>query len=422
MRNTFIPKFLGGSIYTAKTTFCLIIGYIGYYFCRNNLAAAFPMLSKTFSFTNAQLSLIAFYSELAYALGKIANGPLIDKFGGKYFFLIGMIGTIIFNLIFTMGDNLYFFIIIWCIVRYFFSMGWISLIQICSKLYKTKNYGASMSIISISFQLGGILATLFSGFLISQGINWKGLFIYPSIILFATFLLCTFFLNKKSENNCKNNIKIQHLSIIKILFLRKSFIYLINYSVFATFLRSVFIVWTPKMFVDLGVNISGAVFDSSGFLFLGTLSILFLGFYTDKVAHKKNRSTIAGYMLLGLFACLIFIWYLIAYKANPSLLFYPVSLCGFFLLGPFSMAGGVMSLDIGKKKFVSTCTGCVDGIGTLGGAFAVYAAGIIADIYGWSTVIIMLGSITLLAILSSFLLSMALNEEQKSNKKTKTIN
>lgn len=65
-----------------STFLVMLIGYMGYYLCRGNLAAAFPLLSETFGYTNSQLGLLAFYSELAYAAGKFINGPLGDKVGG----------------------------------------------------------------------------------------------------------------------------------------------------------------------------------------------------------------------------------------------------------------------------------------------------------------------------------------------------
>ena len=95
--------------------FVCLIGYVGYYLCRQNLSAAFPLLSEVFGFSNSELGLIAFYSELAYAGGKLINGPLADKLGGKRLFLIGMVGAIICNVVFVLGSSLGYFIIVWCV-------------------------------------------------------------------------------------------------------------------------------------------------------------------------------------------------------------------------------------------------------------------------------------------------------------------
>ena len=83
-----------------STFLVMLIGYIGYYLCRANLSAAFPLLSDRFGYTNSELGLLAFYSELAYATGKFINGPLGDKVGGRPIFLLGMAGAVVFNLLF----------------------------------------------------------------------------------------------------------------------------------------------------------------------------------------------------------------------------------------------------------------------------------------------------------------------------------
>ena len=54
----------------------MLFGYVGYYLCRQNISAAFPLLNKEFGFSNTQLGQLALLSEIAYATGKFINGPL----------------------------------------------------------------------------------------------------------------------------------------------------------------------------------------------------------------------------------------------------------------------------------------------------------------------------------------------------------
>ena len=68
-----------------STFWVCLVGYVGYYLCRGNLSAAFPLLEQEFGYSNTQLGLIASLSEIAYATGKFINGPLADKVGGAAF-------------------------------------------------------------------------------------------------------------------------------------------------------------------------------------------------------------------------------------------------------------------------------------------------------------------------------------------------
>lgn len=166
-----------------------LLGYIGYYLCRKNLSAAFPLLEEAFSFSNSELGLIAFYSELAYAAGKFINGPLADRIGGKKIFLLGMAGAIACNFAFAAGSNLTYFIVVWCVCRYFLSMGWGGLVKIIGHWYEPERNGTIMGVISLNFQFGGVIATLFAALLVGQGVGWQGVFIYPPIVLSVIFIL-----------------------------------------------------------------------------------------------------------------------------------------------------------------------------------------------------------------------------------------
>ena len=87
----------------------VLIGYIGYYLCRGNLSAALPLLSQEFHFSNTELGIILTFSELAYAGGKLINGPLADRLGGKFVFLMGMLGAVFFNIVFTFFSSIFMF-------------------------------------------------------------------------------------------------------------------------------------------------------------------------------------------------------------------------------------------------------------------------------------------------------------------------
>ena len=52
-----------------STFWVMLLGYVGYYLCRANLPAAFPLLEQEFGYSNTQLGLIASLSEIAYAVG-----------------------------------------------------------------------------------------------------------------------------------------------------------------------------------------------------------------------------------------------------------------------------------------------------------------------------------------------------------------
>ena len=166
-----------------STFFVVLVGYIGYYLCRGNLSAALPLLSRTFGYSNTQLSFILSISELAYAAGKLINGPLADRVGGKNIFICGMVGALLANLLFSQLEGLIGFTIVWCFCRYFLSMGWGGLIKVIGAWFPQEKNGTIMGFVSINFQMGGGVALLYSGFILSLGYSWQALFIIPALTL-----------------------------------------------------------------------------------------------------------------------------------------------------------------------------------------------------------------------------------------------
>jgi len=409
-----------------STFFVCLFGYVGYYLCRKNLSAAFPLLSEAFNFSNSDLGLIALYSEIAYALGKFINGGLGDKIGGKKIFLIGMLGAIVCNFAFAAGSSLNYFIITWCLCRYFLSMGWGGLIKMIGHWYEPERNGTVMGLISLNFQFGGVVATLFAGLLVGMGLGWQSIFIYPPMILSLIFVWSlmaakdsptdlikdTNFGRGNSEKKAiisqesyGDSYKNKPIEIISFLLKIGIFRQLLVYSFFTTFLRSIFFFWTPKLLVDIGMGTSNAILKSALFPLLGCIGTILLGWYTDTKVKNGDRAQAMWIMLTGLIISLVVVSILITSGADKNLIVVMLGLCGFFLLGPYSMSSGCLTLDIAGPNAAGSATGIIDGLGYLGGALAVWGAGKLSDILGWGQVFLALAFFAFIATASAYFMS-----------------
>lgn len=404
-----------------STFLVAIIGYIGYYICRANLSAAFPLMSSHFGYTNAELGLIALYSEISYAIGKFINGPLGDKVGGKKIFLLGLAGAIISNFVFSLGSNLIFFIVTWCVCRYFLSMGWGGLTKMIGHWFEPEKNGTVMGWVSLNFQFGGVVATLFAGMIVSMGGDWQDVFIYPPIL--ATIILIFSALGSKDSpqdvvpgtsfgQSTTNKTPVftdqseSSWQVVKNLLSLRLFQQLLVFSFLTTFLRSIFFFWTAKFLVDIGFEAAKGIFMSAIFPFLGCLGTVILGWYTDHHAKNGDRAQMMWIMLSGLVvSLLLIIWALGFQTINQTLISSLLALCGFFLLGPYSMSSGALTLDIAGPQKAGTCTGLIDGLGYFGGALAVWMAGKISDELGWVQVFFLLTFMAFLSTLAAWMMS-----------------
>lgn len=456
------------SRWRVSTFWVMLLGYVGYYLGRKNLSAALPLLEEVFGYSNEQLATIAAASELAYAGGKLVNGPLGDKLGGKKIFLLGLAGALVCNVLFALADHmgpaigvetLTLFVVIWCACRFFLSMGWGGIAKTIGAWYEPERNGTIMGYISLNFQFGGVAASLFAGFLVGTVTTaagalespdaWKVVFFWPAAIM-AGVWVWSFFASRATPQDVipgtdfgdslegkriltdysevaalpaeastdapalptdaelralKPSVKEIALGLLK----NPLFLCLLLYSFMTTLLRSVFVTWSVKFFKDLGMETENAIYCSVLFGVLGAVGTIGLGIYTDKYSVGGDRARPMWIMLSGMVPALaVMAW--MAGGDEPSLV--PIVIAsgfaGFFLLGPYSMTSGCLALDIAGSEGAGTCCGMLDGLGYVGGAIGLWAAGMLADNpdYGWAGVFWACAGCAVLAVGSAFLMSL----------------
>ena len=375
-----------------STFWVMLIGYIGYYLIRGNLPVALPLLSQEFGYSNTQLGYILTFSELFYALGKFTMGPIADQYGGKKLFMLGMIGAIILNFVFPLYPNLIYFTLIWCAARFFMSMGWGALAKIIGAWYEPERNGTIMGIISVNFQLGGSIASLFAGALIAIGVGWKGLFFWPACFV-SLIAIWSMLASKESPQAVIPNVRfgrnaggreselkfesvgVKHsgLEIMKSLFRISMFRELLVFSFLIHILRSFFMYWIPKFMVDMGMGNVAAAMSSAVFPLAGCVGTIALGWYTDRV--QGQRTSAMWKMLFGSTIAIASIVPLIAYRMQyASVIVILLGIAGFCVYGPYSMSAGCLTLDIAGSEGAGTCSGLLDGVGYIGGTVASFWA------------------------------------------------
>jgi sugar phosphate permease len=389
-----------------STFWVMLVGYVGYYLIRGNLPVALPLISQRFGYTNTELGTILTFSELAYALGKFTTGPLADQMGGKKIFLYGMFGGILFNFVFPLGDGLLYFTVIWCLVRFFLSMGWGGIAKTIGEWYEPERNGAVMGWISVSFQFGGGFAALFAAQLIRMGSDWKGLFYVPAVVVTAV-LIWSFLASKESPWDLVPRVRFGRtagakktaidfgaegasakpaaMKIISSLLQLPLYRQVLVFSFLCHILRSFFMFWIPKFMVDMGMGNANAGLTSAVFPLVGCLGTIGLGYYTDRFAVAGDRAAAMWKMLLGLVFSLIAIAFMIESHNNTAIVVL-LGFAGLCLYGPYSMSAGCITLDIAGSEGAGTATGLIDGVGYIGGAVAAWGAGLIADKWGWAQV------------------------------------
>jgi len=412
----------------------LALGYSGYYFCRSDYSVALPLILAEqvrhgVAIHEAQIRLgsIASLGVLAYAIGKFPSGAMADIFGGRRNFLGGMLGSILFTLLFMLGGGFPLFTLAWIGNRFIQSLGWAGLVKVASRWFSYSTYGTVMAILSLSYLFGDAISREIMSVLLAYGLGWRGIFAAGAALLLLLLMLNVFFLRESPEacglpaptENPLNLFAGNEVSaerkgiaaILKPLVKSPSFWLICMLSLGTTLLRETFNLWTPMYFTQfVGLDNAQAASSSALFPLCGGVSVLFAGILSDYLG-PEGRGRILCFGLCLTVVTLIFLAQVPAHAPRfiPILL---VAAVAFLLIGPYSYLGGAMSLDFGGKEGSATASGLIDGVGYLAGVLSGNSMAHIAVNFGWPT---MFKVLALVAFISSAVAALSMWHQHQRN-------
>ena len=398
------------------TVSVLVLGYAGYYLCRSDYSVALPLIMAELaargipvSVATIQMGSIASLGVLAYAFGKFPSGTVGDFLGGKRNFLLGMLGSVVFTVLFALGGGLPIFTLAWIGNRLVQSLGWAGVVKVTSRWFSYSTYGTAMGIISLSYLFGDAASRQFLAILIARGMGWRGLFLTAGGTLALLAVLNQLVLKESPREvglvepgTNPSNIfreegeKHRPASLSRLLkpLLGSGVFWLVCLLSFGfTIVRETFNIWTPTYFTQaVGLSNATAAESSALFPLFGGISVLAAGLLSDRLGNKGRAAIIFyGLLLSGVALLALANVKFGSFKAGPLLL---VAAVAFLILGPYSYLAGAIALDFGGKQGSATASGFIDGVGYLGGVLAGNTVAHVSVAYGWK------GAFTSLAVVA----------------------
>jgi sugar phosphate permease len=415
------------AFYRSMTFVSLIVGYVGYYLCRANLSPSKPLLTASFGLTEDQYGAVVSLGTVVYAVGKLISGPWSDIFGGRRIFLIGLAGAALSTLAFGATGGLIALFVTWALNRAFQSVGWGGLMSVLPRWFSATDYGTASGGLSISYQLGGVVATALCGLLIHWHFGWRALFLIPALLLGLLGLVLRNTIigsprdvgyelpaQSHQEIAAEGDEDVTYVNRLLSLMAQPAFVVLCGMSLVLTFVRECFNAWMPDYFAKTGSAIDAAAFKSTLFPLLGIIGTLLAGWISDRFLQGR-RGPVLVVCLVGACLCLIGLAY--PERLTTSLegvgvasgvtIASLVGLTGFFILPPYSMVGGgVFALDYGGRQSAGTAAGLLDGVGYIGATLAGYGIAKLVQKAGWTPAFASMAGATLLCALLSVWLTL----------------
>lgn len=387
------------------------LAYFGMYFCRKNFSVVMPLLSRELHTSKEEFAIVITVYSIMYMFGQFLNGYLSDRHGPRLIVGIGLLLSVIANLLMGWMGTIGSFLFLMGLNGFGQSSGWSGLIKNLTPWFKKKERGVMMSYWTTCYVIGGMAATAFATYWLSNQnilseLSWKRSFLAPSIFLLIISLVYIVLIRNNPtdvglesfEKNTdtkkgKRKEKAAQLAVLKngAVWIAAAMYF------FVKFTRYAFLFWLP-LYLSEALHYSDrqAGYTSIAYEAFGFFGILAAGYASDYL-FQSRRFPISSIMLFGLAFVLYLQPHLSPLGIIPTII--SIGLIGFFTYGPDSIMSGAAAMDIGKNHGAALAAGLINGVGSAGQLLSPFAVAYISGKYGWNALFQLFVVVALIAAL-----------------------
>lgn len=377
--------------------------YSAMYMGRYNLSFANKALSDSYGWNKTQVGTIITAALTIYGISALFNGPIADRIGGRRAMLIGVFGSVVFNLTFGLGAAMGFlgkgplllgyFATCWGLNAYFQSYSALALIKVNASWFHVRERGVFSAIFGSMIQSGRALI-FFVGGIVVVLLPWQWVFFIPAAIMLFMGTMTYVFVRDSPEDSGHGALDTEDASSkdvekVNMQYLaRKVFtnplMLTIAIAEFCTgFVRHGFEQWFPRYMQEAQhLRLDSIVFQEGAFIVVvaGLAGAFTAGMLSDWIfGSRRPPVAFIGYALQ--IVCLGIVW------ISPGLYWIVAAFVvnSFAISMVHSMLSGTASMDFGGKKAAATATGMFDGMQYIGGAAVGMGMGWMLERWGWGT-------------------------------------
>ncbi|MEO6777107.1 MAG: MFS transporter [Kofleriaceae bacterium] len=349
---------------------------------------------------------------ITYGIAFLVNGPLCDKFGGRFTMLLATAGAAVANL--AIGvlmwkhhtvPSVTVLLALNAVNMYFQSFGAVSIVKVNASWFHLRERGTFGGIFGILISLGFYLAydwapklvDIFGGDAARTRTHTGALpilFIAPAILIALSFVASYFWVRDTPADAGFGNFDVADASsgddgpaekavvIIKRLLSNRVILTIAFISGCAGFLRQGILKWFRTFAHGIGLNVKDAagVIHNPSYVVqhwgmvscvAGILGGMFAGVISDHLFNSRRPPVAAllfAFLLIGSVA-------IMPALAAPIAVSFIIAFMAMSVIGVNGMLSGVASQDFGGRRNAGTATGLIDG-------FVYFGTALQAIVYG----------------------------------------
>jgi MFS transporter, OPA family, glycerol-3-phosphate transporter len=336
--------------------------------------------------SNHDFGTIDAVGSITYGIAFLVNGPLTDRFGGRFTILLAASGAAICNAIIGgliwhkgVAPSTVVLTLLYALNMYFQSFGAVAIVKVNASWFHLRERGTFGGIFGILISLGLYLALDWAP-KITELTSLPWLFLAPALAIGVFFVLSAIFVRDTPKDAGLPDFDVGDASsgddgprekpiavIIRLLTNRVIFT-IACISLCSGFLRQAILKWY-RSFAG-GVGLDGTfIKDHLGMVLCvaGITGGMFAGILSDHFFHSR-RPPVATVLFTVLLVGAITILFLLDGGDSQAISFV-VPFMAMSVIGVHGMLSGVASQDFGGRRNAGTATGLIDGFVYFGTAF-----------------------------------------------------
>jgi len=350
-----------------KIVFGLLwLTYASFYLCRLNFSAAIPLIQRDFDLTNIETGRIMGALLIAYGIGQFVNGALADRFGVRVVVFLGMMGSVLANVMFGFAGGVAAMVALWSLNGYFQSVGWPGVIRVSAHWFPSESRGRMLGLLATSYQFGNIASWLISSLLVGWlALSFRSLFIVPSILMAAVAIFFVLRVRESPETErCRAPYAERAASLRDLfaaMFSQRGVWFIAFAYLFLCVVRFGFLTWAIDYLSSQGGGVGAATLKASIIPAGGCLGTIAAGWISDRF-FRCRRAPVAILFLVSLALLIVlFAWSGRGVPVQIALLL----AIGFTIHGPEMLIVSASAADLGKK-IAATASGFINSMGHIG--------------------------------------------------------
>lgn len=420
----------------------IFVGYATYAYTRKAVSYAVPSMLKE-GYQREHVGLVLSIQNLAYLISKFLGGILSDKLSSNTLFGSGLLVSGLATILFSEFDDPNLQLISWFINGLAQGLGWPAIAKLLKNWFEPSELGTWWSLASASSNLSGCFGPfLFT--ILTKNYNWRSSMMFSGVAAIGLGCFCYIYLEDNSMANNKNSKSKKKAQLLrgasnltmKSLF-TTPFIWIISicYLLIST-VRTGLTDWSQMFLMnDMKLSSLAANNFSSSIELGGLFGGIIAGFISDRLMRKDPKGQgpllpARGHprmfiaMLFNVFTIIsIHLLYNVVDEDTPVLTLNAIAIMlGGSVYGQIAIYGIVAT-----ESVVSDLSGSAHAIAALcanfGSMLAGYPLTVIAGMYNWSKVILIMEFIGLGQAIFMFLTCFTsyhmIVKQLKESKKTK---